>query len=344
MKLTPTGAVAPAIQQTMSTTTNSQARANAIAKLTAVPTQSPVQNQNAIAPEEMGALIPKPKLEDAIKPETSEVQSTEQNSQPKEDPEISRQYAQLARQEKALRAKALQQEQTLKAREAALAAKEAELTGRQPDPSKYVSRDQLRQEALRLIDLGEIPYDEITNRALNSTPTDPRMEATISQLKQQIDELKQQTELAKKSQADQQTQAYQAAVKQITTDVKKLVFTDPNFETIKATNSVKDVVELIEETFKSDGYVMSVEDAANEVENYLIDEAMKITQIDKIKKRLGQNAQSAKPSAPTQSQVSQEPQQQQPTMRTLTNSVNSSRKLSAKERAVLAFKGELKTS
>ncbi|MDE2106538.1 MAG: hypothetical protein KGL39_55500, partial [Patescibacteria group bacterium] len=107
--------------------------------------------------------------------------------------------------------------------------------------------------------------------------------------------------------------------------------------TIRATNSVKDVVDLIEQTFKEEGRVMDVEEAANEVENYLLEEIEKLTRIEKLKKRM-----EAKPAATPKSDE-QTPQKKQPqTMKTLTNAASSSRQLSAKERAILAFKGELK--
>jgi hypothetical protein len=273
--------------------------------------------------------------EETTSPETEE--STEPVKKA-EDPALSRQFAQLARQERALRAKAQQQEQGIKAREAALAAREAAILSTQPDLSKYIPRDQIKDQIRGLLGSGELSYDDITQEVLN--PVDPRINSTINELKQQIQELRKANEEVKKSTAEQQTNAYQAAVRQIETDVKSLVANDPNFETIKSTRSTKDVVELITKTYDQEGVLLSVEEAAQQVEDYLIDEAMKLTRIGKIKNRLAaSSAQNAAKS--TQTQQVQRVQQQQPTMKTLTNNTSSSRKLSARERAILAARGEL---
>jgi len=114
------------------------------------------------------------------------------------------------------------------------------------------------------------------------------------------------------------------------------VLSDPNsYEAIRKTNSIKDVVDLIEETFKEDGTILSVEEACREVEDHLVEKLSSYSsQISKIQQRMKANAR------PSQQQQANTTQQRAPKP-TLTNSVSSSKKLSAKERAVLAFRGEL---
>jgi hypothetical protein len=93
-------------------------------------------------------------------------------------------------------------------------------------------------------------------------------------------------------------------------------------------------VELIERTFKQYGVLLSVEDAAKQVEDYLVEEAFKLTKLKKIQQRL----------APAQKPVEAklEPQKQPQTLKTLTNAVSSSGRVSVRERAIAAFKGQLK--
>jgi hypothetical protein len=122
-------------------------------------------------------------------------------------------------------------------------------------------------------------------------------------------------------------------MKQIRNDVNMLVKHDPQFETIKATNSIGDVVELIEKTFNEDGVLLTVEEAAQQVESYLVDEAIKLARLAKIQQKL---APAPKAEA---SKATGTPEKQ--SMKTLTNSVNSSRTLSARERAILAMQGKL---
>lgn len=302
-----------------------------------------VQNQTSIAPEEMGAIHPERQSDEIVEQIQQDEQQVETQEPAKtEDPAISRQFAQLARQERALRAKAQQQEQAYKAREAALAAREQELAAKPSfDPKQYYTKDQVKQNALDILAESGVSYEELTQQILTQQPVDPRLQQTISQLKQQIEDLKTANEDNKKSYADQQTQAYQAAVKQIETDARQLIKADPvAYEAIHKTGTVKEVVKLITDTYHKDGILMSIEEAAQKIEDYLVEENYKMAnQINKIKQRM----QSVAPKAPTAQTPAVNQKQQQP-MKTLTNATSSTRQLGAKERAILAFKGQLAKS
>jgi hypothetical protein len=80
---------------------------------------------------------------------------------------------------------------------------------------------------------------------------------------------------------------------------------------------------------------MSVEEAAQQVEDYLADEAFKLSRLGKIQKRVQQAAQ------PKVLQKTQAAQQTQTQMKTLTNATSSTRKMSSRERAILAMEGKL---
>lgn len=312
------------------------------------PQQAVVQDQSSISPEEFSAVqTPKSTGQTDINEgleETQQAETPEVKAEPKqEETALSRQFAQLARQERALRAKAQQQEQAIKAREDALKAREAQMSSQSEEyKTKYFAKDLLKQDPLAALAEAGISYDDLTQRILNQPASDPRMEATVNALKAEIESLRSGIDESKKSYAESQTQAYQAAVKQIKTDATHLITSDPAFETVKAMDSVQDVVDLITQTYDKDGILLSIEDAAQQVEDYLVEEAMKIASLDKIKKRLGQVS-SATPaqSTPQQTQVKDPKQPQQ--MKTLTNATGVPRKLSAKERALLAFRGELKS-
>lgn len=267
-------------------------------------------------------------VEEAAKPSLSK-DPTEES--------ISSQYANLARREKAIRAKAQADAASFKAREAELIRREEALKAKDTEYStNYIQKDRLTSDTINtLLDAG-LSYDQITEAMLQqqSTPDFTRSRA-YQEMQSELKALKMAQEQTKKSFEEQQTQSYQSAIKQISADAKKLVFTDPNFEMIKETNSVNDVVELIESTFKESGSVLSVEEAAQMVEEELVEEAMRISKIKKLQQKL-----SLKESALSESQATDAPKQQQ--LKTLTNSVGSSRKLTATERAMLVFRGELK--
>lgn len=269
-------------------------------------------------------------------PEARQPATTEQPpavpaaTEPKVD-QLSPKFAALARKEKALRSLDAQ----LKAREEAFKAKEADYA------SSYLQKKELAEKAKSdplgiLSDIGLTP-DEFTQALLNSRPEDHairKLSAEISALRDDQTKVKSQFE-------EQQTKAYEQAVNQIRTDTKLLVDADSNYETVKAMNATEAVVELIKTTFDEQGLLLSVEDAAKEVEAYLIEEALKMAQLKKVQEKLTPKQVAATPAA----QKSQTPQQ--PQMKTLTNAVSATipQSLSDKERkqrAILAFRGELK--
>ena len=315
--------------------------------------QSPIPtNPNQVSAEEMGSVrlqndtpveeshtstepvgVTTEEVREASKPAESKIETETQLS--------NSQMAILARKERALRAKAQQQEQAIKAERETWQQEKARLEQRlQELETGYIPKSQLKAEAMELVRRGELSYDEITQEVMN--PTDPRITSYISRLEKQVTDLQQKFEKASQSSQEAQTAQYQAAIKQIETDVKNLVKVDPSYEMIKHTNSVRDVVELIEETFKQDGYVMTVEEAAQQVEDYLVEEASKLARVEKIKKRLAPAASVKKEANEQQNADTNKNKQPQP-MKTLTNAAGSTRKLSGKERAILAFNGQLKS-
>jgi hypothetical protein len=291
-------------------------------------------NANDVGVEQLSAVNPPSRVDEGAITEATEVPTVEPKPKADDEKPLSDKYQILARKERALRAKAQQQDQNLRQKEQALKAKEAELQAKYKNyDTNYIPKSQLKQAALDALTTGELSYDEVTERMLS--PTDPKVMTYIQRLEAKVKQLEQGVEETKTNYANSQDQAYKAAVNQIRTDVKALVQSDPNFETIKATRSINDVVDLIEKTFKEDGILLSVDDACNEVENYLIEETMKIAKLSKIQKRI-QTAPAAQPAR--QEQKNKQPQP----MKTLTNAAGSTRQLSARERALLAFKGQLK--
>ncbi len=313
----------PAASESAHTSTASDARARAIAKLTGAPAQSqehPVSNPTNVAPEEMTAVTGQTTPVDAP-------QAPKEVTAPPEVP-LSSQYAQLARKEKQLRANAnavKAQEAAIKAREDAVKAKEAEMQ------SQYVPKERIAKDPLKVLQEQGYTADQITQMLLNAPdPAQAQQAAVIDELRAEIQALKTGQETAKKNFDDTQTQNYTQAVNNIRLETKQLVAADEAFETIRATNSEEDVVSLITKTFKADGILLTVEEAAAAVEEYLVEEGMKIAALKKIQSRM-------KPK-----EVTQAPQQTEGATKpkTLTNTMGSTRPLSAKERAILAFKGE----
>lgn len=307
------------------------ARARAIAKLTGAPpagNEQPVPNATSIAPEEMGAIL-SGQNDSNETPAGSEAPSEPPKA--KEDP-LSSQYATLARKEKALRA----QIQQFKADQAKYQ-QERDSQPKQPeiDLSKYIDRERLKSDPLSVFADAGLSYDELTQAILNqaSIQTDPRVNAQLARMEAEIKASREEAKALRDAQENTQKQSYSQALAQIRSEAGKLVFTDPNFEMIKETNSVSDVVELIETTFKADGVLLSVEEACQAVEDHLIEEAMKLAKIKKLQQRLGQQ------STATQTPVNNTKQPQTTTPKTLTNGMTAQRPISARERAIAAMEG-----
>jgi outer membrane murein-binding lipoprotein Lpp len=290
--------------------------------------EQPVPNATQVSPEELGALRQgsSDNVETPAAPE-----ATPEQPKAKEDP-LSSQYATLARKERALRA----QIQQFKADQAKYQAERDAYKQPEIDLSKYIDRERLKSDPLAVFADAGLSYDELTQAILSQSnvQTDPRVNAQLARMEAEIKAAREEAKALRDAQDNNQKQSYQQALNQIKGEASKLVYTDPAFEMIKATNSISDVVELIEETFKADGTLMTVEDACQAVEEHLFEEAMKLTKVKKLQQRLGQST--AQPAATTNTK-----QPQQTTSKTLTNGMTGQRPMSARDRAIAAMQGKL---
>ena len=247
---------------------------------------------------------------------------------------LSPKFAALARREKAIRAEKRQFEQ---------------------DREKFQSeREQMKKELedyrARMTRLTQDPYSVLMEQgvtadqaaALMMNQPDPQSQ-TIQQLKAELAALKGEQTNAQKRVEEQQAQQYEQAKKQIRNDVKLLVDGDESFEALKANGdgALDAVVDLVEKTFQKDGYVMPLEQAAKEVEDYLAEEAFRFASLKKVQARLA-----PPPALPEATKQPANQQHQTKPMQTLSNrsAPSTPSRLSEKERrerAIAAFRGQL---
>lgn len=322
-----------------------------IPPLPSQPTQSPVLNQNSVSPEELSAISPNIQVPEAQTGTSEEVQQVTETPQEAAKPAetepattpLSAQFAQLARKEKALRAQVNQ----FKAEQAAFKqAQDAQKAFQAPqtpsfDPSRYVALDDIQKDPFGALNKAGLSYEQLVEQQLNQpSPEQRQLNQTVSELRAEIKALKDGQDKTTKQFEQQSQDSYTQALNQIRTEAKNLVNSDPDtFETIKATGSIKDVVDLIEDTWKNGldeahpkGTLLTVEEAAKMVEDHLSEEAYKLSQLKKIQKRFAPKQ--VAPAAAS-AQTGTKPQQQQGS-KTLTNAVGTQRQYTAKERAVLA--------
>lgn len=276
---------------------------------------------------------PAPEQRQADKAEAAPIEASKEVSSTPEEEQLSPKFAALARKEKALRSKY----QELKTLEESLKAKQSEYE--QSYIPKAKLKDLIQQDPLRFMNENGLSYDQLTQLALNHNPQD----AHIQKLQAKIEELEQKQNKTVENLDTQQKQAYERAVTQIRTDAEALINSDPSYEAIKESGSVEAVVELIKETFDKEGTLLSIEDAAKEVEDYLVEEFSRTARLKKVQQKLAPAPEvEAQKSGP---QVTQKLHPATTTMKTLTNAQAApSRPLTAKERrerAILAFQGQL---
>lgn len=251
---------------------------------------------------------------------------------PAKDPQPSadsQRFAALARREKQMR----QEKADIEAREKAFQAREQTVR----DEARAEVIKQLQQDTLGTLQQHGIDYNRITDSLLNQPTPEAKQ---IQELKQELAKLQKSQESTQTEYKNSQQRAYEQALNQVRTDVTSLVAKSDDYATIKTMGAEESVVELIKQTFDSDGVLLSVEDASKEVENYLVDEAIRLASIEKIRARV--NPPTPKPEVVTQQPI---PQQQN---RTLTQSVAQvARKTpmtpeERRARAIAAFNGQLK--
>lgn len=201
----------------------------------------------------------------------------------------------------------------------------------------YIPKSRLKDDFWGVLAEAGIDQESFTQQLINQpNMNDPTTRALMSKLKQ----LEEKQTASERASQDATERQYKQAVQQISNEVKQLVDSNDAYETIKTMAAQDAVVELIEQTFTSTGNLMDIDEAARQVEEYLLNEGRKFTQLKKLQK-------------PTSEQQQQAPnvQQQKPAgqnnIKTLTNAVPTqpAKRMSDKERrerALAAFHGQLK--
>ncbi len=233
-------------------------------------------------------------------PDISETKDAEAN-QP-----LSPQFAELAKRRRALQLK----ERALLEKEKALA---AQGTG---NPGIDMAR--LKSQPLNVLQeagiMGDDFYNQLTEHLLaNQSEAQTRaLEAKVKALEESID----------KKFVEKDTQARQQALGEIKRTVEQLVTQTDKFKLVAAQRKIPDVINLIERTYDNEGWLMTEEQALEEVEGYLKQDYERLKSLYEV------------------AQPIPEPQaypKQQMGMRTLKNTDTAPIALSRRARALAAF-------
>ena len=228
---------------------------------------------------------------------------------------LSPQFAALRKQQRALQIR----EKELAEREKALEA----TTGSTPDTSDALSR--LKADPLSVLQEAGVTYDQLTEAILSNSQ---ELSPAVKQLQSELKAVKAALDEQNKSLQNRDTEQEQQVLADIKREAVKLSAVD-DYEMVRITNSVDDVVRLIHRTWKETGEVLDTSEAMALVEEELVNESLKYARVKKVQNKL------ATPETPSANQ----PQKQ---MRTLTNRDSARPTLSPRERALAAFYGTLK--
>lgn len=180
-----------------------------------------------------------------------------------------------------------------------------------------------------------IGYEEMADRYLRQ-PTPE--EQTIMELRRELEELKGGQSSIKQELENARSASYEQAKKQISSEVGRLVQTSEDYPLIAAAGAEDRVTAYIEQVYQDEGVLISTDEAAREVEDYLLEQAATLAKIEKVRAKIEPAPTAQQPEA---SQETQPTAQTPPKTTTLTHSMvqQSSRPLTRLERAKLIAAG-----
>ncbi len=197
--------------------------------------------------------------------------------------------------------------------------------------------ERLAKDPIGVITERGVSKDQLASLLLNSE--NPQEANHIFQIQQENKELRAQIEKINKRFEDNESGAYQQALNQIKADTKILINSDAsNYEMITRAgdDGIEAVTALIKVMYEEDQVLMSVQEAAEQVEQELLERSISLASAKKVQAKLAP----APAVEPTKQQTI--PGKSQPTRTLNSQAVQATSKpLSAKERAILAFKGQL---
>lgn len=187
--------------------------------------------------------------------------------------------------------------------------------------SDSIPLTQLKSDPLSVLQKAGVSYQELADAILNNQGS-----SEVNALKAEINALK---EGVDKKFVDRETQEKQRALASMQVNASKLIAEGDTYELVRETRSLPDVMRLIEKTYDMTGEVIEVPEALQLIEDELFKRNQKLAGLKKLQGLFKQP----------------EPvvQQQRPQgMRTLTNKDTASPVMTAKQRAMAAFYGNLK--
>lgn len=221
----------------------------------------------------------------AVTKDPNEIGQLETTEEVTKEPAVtlSPQLTALARKEQAFR----KQEQAFKTKEQEFKATQAAFEAKQAEYAGYAKlKEALTADDYSVLDELGVSYEKWTNYLLNKGDSTTPEKQEFKAIKDELKAIKTQQEERDKKQKESVDKQYEATVNQYKKEIQSLVETDPNFESVKELKAEEHVLQHILDTFNEDGDVLTVEEAAKDIEDALVEEALAMSKLKKIQAKI----------------------------------------------------------
>lgn len=192
-------------------------------------------------------------------------------------------FAALSRKEKAIRQREAQLNQQMQELQSRL--QQLEEQNKQVESIKSIP-DRLKKEPLKVLSESGLTFEQLAEMVLNNDGK-PTQDMILNEYEQKFMSKIQDLEkkLAEKESKEQE-ERYNQAITQFQAQLTDFVNKTEDYELIRANDSVDLVYQVIEEHFNETNEILSNKEACDAVEEYLLEEAKKLVDRDKVKKLL----------------------------------------------------------
>lgn len=217
--------------------------------------QAPIRTQTVVTREPKREYIPR----NVDQAPPVKAQPAAESAPTAESVKLSPQLSALARKEREVRE-----------REHAIKLKEKEIEDRLNGSKQFddIKSSIQAKDFSKAEELG-LSYEDYTQYLLQKQQTEDPQSQALKEIKAEIDSIK-------KGQEESAAKQYEATVAEYKEEISSLVDKDERFRSIKKLDRQDAVLQLILDSWEEDGSELSIEEAAKDVENYLVEHAKKM--------------------------------------------------------------------
>lgn len=218
----------------------------------------------------------------------------EKPQQSPQEEKFAAKFAALSRKEKAVRQRELQLQQQMQLMEQRL--KQMEEQSKQVENFKQLP-DRLKKEPFKVLEEQGLTFEQLAEMIANDGK--PTQDMVLNEYEKKV--MAKMEELERKlaeKEAKEQQDKYDQAISQFQAQLTDFITKTEDYDLIRANDATDLVFQVIEEHHNETGEILSNKEACDAVEEYLLEEAKKLVDRDKVKKLL-QPQSPSKPAAST---------------------------------------------